>query len=530
LTLDPTPALSDFDRQVFDIVVPADHYLRKVAATIDFERFRPRLAEAYSAGMGRPSVDPVRMLKILFLRFHYKLSDRQVSARATTDMAFRWFLDWPVGYAVPHHTGGTYFRKRIGVERFAQIFQELVTQAREAGLVRDRLRLKDATHMLADVANVQPLQLAAQVRERLLNAAQPMFAAWVAEQRVAIERLRQTTAEFVDDERLAARIEQVRDMAVQLRDRLAALPRTPETPEINNEQTQTRLRRALELVDKWLADRAPDAQDRLASAVDDEARVGMHGSFFVGYLLDMTIDPDSELITAVNVLPGNGAEAADAVTLIQQEEAAQGNDVEGISIDGIAYKGPVLRELSDPQGLNLDVTVPPPTLAPRTTFGPERFSLKVIDERTSEVTCPAGQTTRSRSRTRQKTGDRFQFRNKQCKGCLLRTECLENPASPRGRVVIKNDYEADYKKVHDKAQTPEYRETRRTHPKIERKLGEMARHHGARRASFRGLAKVLTQVVLTALAVNVKRMIKLVNANVFPRLAGRTVRAQLAAT
>lgn len=130
LTLDPTPALSDFDRQVFDIVVPPDHYLRKVAVTIDFERFRPRLAEAYSAGMGRPSVDPVRMLKILFLRFHYKLSDRQVIARATTDMAFRWFLDWPVGYAVPHHTGGTYFRKRIGVERFAQIFQELVTQAR----------------------------------------------------------------------------------------------------------------------------------------------------------------------------------------------------------------------------------------------------------------------------------------------------------------------------------------------------------------------------------------------------------------
>ena len=109
----------------------------------------------------------------------------------------------------------------------------------------------------------------------------------------------------------------------------------------------------------------------------------MHGSFFVGYLLDMTIDPDSELITAVNVLPGNGAEAADAITLIQQEEAAQGNDVAGISIDGAGYKGPVLHELTDPHGLNLEVTVPPPTLAPRTTFGPERFSLKVIDERTS---------------------------------------------------------------------------------------------------------------------------------------------------
>lgn len=504
LTLDPTPALNDFDRQVFAIVVPENHYLRKVAACIDFERFRPRLAEAYSLGMGRPSVDPVRMLKILFLRFQYQLSDRQVAERATTDLAFRWFLAWPLHEAVPHHTGGTYFRKRIGAERFAQIFQELITQARAAGLVKDRLRLKDATHLIADAADVQPLQLAAQVRERLLQAAAPLFAEWAAEQRVALETLRQTTAAFADDERLAARIEHLREMAAQVRDRLRQLPTTPASAD-----ARTRLLRALALVDQLLADRVPGAQDRLASAVDPEARVGKHGGYFVGYLLDMTIDPDSELITSVNVLPGNGAEAADAITLIEQEEAAQGNDIEALSIDGAGYNGPVLRALTNPEGLNLDVTVPPPTLAPRTTFGPERFSLTILDEQHREVTCPAGQTTRQRSRTRQDTGDRYQFKTSQCAGCSLRNDCLENPASTRGRVVIKNDYEAEYKKVHEKAQTPDYKETRRTHPKIERKLGEVARHHGARRACFRGTAKVLTQALLTALVVNVKRMVKL---------------------
>lgn len=522
LTLDPTPALSDFDRQVFEIVVPADHSLRQVAAAIDFERFRPRLAEAYSLGMGRPSIDPVRMLKILYLRHHFKLSDRQVIARAVTDMAFRWFLDWPMKYAVPHHTGGTYFRKRIGVERFAQIFQELVTQAREAGLVKDRLRLKDATHMIADVTDVQPLQLAAQVRERLLNAAKPLFADWVAAQRLTIETLRQTTAEFPDDERLAARLEHLRDMAAPLRDRLTALPTT------TAESARARLRRALDLVDQFLADREPGAQDRLASAVDPDARVGMHGGYFVGYLFDMIIDADSEIITAVNVLPGNGAEAADAITLIQQEETAQGNDVEGLSIDGAGYNGPVLRELTDPTGLNLDMTVPPPTLAPRTTFGPERFSLTVIDEQPREVTCPAGQTTRSRSRTRHDRGDRYQFKSSQCFHCAQRNECLENPASKRGRVVIKSDYEAEYKKVEAKAQTPAYRVTRRTHPKIERKLGEVARRHGARRACFRGIPKVLTQALMTALVVNVKRIVKLLRPPLPPPTAGEAVRAELA--
>src|SRR5712692_5431092 len=216
LTLAIAPPLPELDRHVFVSVVPTDHYLRQVAERVDFERFRPRLAEAYSLGLGRPAIDPVRMLKILFLRFHYKLSDRQVMERTQTDMAFRWFLDLPLLGTVPNHTEGTYFRKRIGVERFAQLFQELVSQAREAGLVKDRLRLKDATHMIADVADLQPLQLAAQVRERLLQAAAPLFAAWVTEQRAQIETLRQTTAEFADDERLAARVEHLRQMAAQL--------------------------------------------------------------------------------------------------------------------------------------------------------------------------------------------------------------------------------------------------------------------------------------------------------------------------
>ena len=121
MLIPPKPdELSDFDRQVFDIIVPPDHYLRLVAAHVDFERFRPRLEETYSPGMGRPPIDPVRMLRIQFLSFHYKLSDRQVMARTETDMAFRWFLGLPSTKAVPHPSDCTYFRQRIGDEGFLQ--------------------------------------------------------------------------------------------------------------------------------------------------------------------------------------------------------------------------------------------------------------------------------------------------------------------------------------------------------------------------------------------------------------------------
>ena len=93
-------------------------------------------------------------------------------------------------------------------------------------------------------------------------------------------------------------------------------------------------------------------------------------------------------------------------------------------------------------------------------------------------------------------------------------------------MVTKNDYEAEYRRARAKAQTAEYARVRKEHPKIERKLGEIVRWHRARRARYWGRAKVLVQALLTALAVNVKRMVHLRAA--VPAASPGTVRAGLA--
>src|SRR5207248_3436331 len=106
---------------------------------------------------------------------------------------------------------------------------------------------------------------------------------------------------------------------------------------------QAELRRVLGLAHKVLADREdPQASDKVISVYDPDARCGKHREFFDGYLADVTIDADSQLITGINVLPANGDEGGDAAHLIRQEEAAHGNDVAAISIDGAGYRGPVL--------------------------------------------------------------------------------------------------------------------------------------------------------------------------------------------
>jgi transposase len=161
------------DREIFEATVPEDHYLRRVKDVIDFERFRPILADAYCKDQGRPAKEPLLLLKLEFLQYQYNHSDRQVIMHACSNMAYRYFLDLSLYSSLPHHTLLTYFRQRLGTQRHQQIFDAMVGQARERGLVKDRLRLKDATHVLANIAIPTTIALVAQTRERLLQALEP---------------------------------------------------------------------------------------------------------------------------------------------------------------------------------------------------------------------------------------------------------------------------------------------------------------------------------------------------------------------
>lgn len=167
------PAWSGIDVEVFDRLVPPDHYVRRALQSIQFEAFRPMLARNYSPDQGRPAEDPVRMLKLEFLQYHDNLSDRQVVQRAQTDVAYRYFLGLSLEDKLPDPSLLCIFRGRLGVEGHRAIFEEVVAQARQYGLVKDRLRLKDATHVIADVAIPTTLALLAQTRDKLLLAAEP---------------------------------------------------------------------------------------------------------------------------------------------------------------------------------------------------------------------------------------------------------------------------------------------------------------------------------------------------------------------
>src|SRR5207244_9088010 len=134
--------------------------------------------------------DPVVLLKLEVLARHYRLSDREVLSGARFNLAYRLFLGLSLHSPLPHHTLLTYFRQRLGPERMRQVFDALVGQARRLGLVKDRLRLKDATHIIATSAVPSTIRLVAETRAQLLDSLRPFASERVTEEEQRAEAIR----------------------------------------------------------------------------------------------------------------------------------------------------------------------------------------------------------------------------------------------------------------------------------------------------------------------------------------------------
>ena len=98
--------------------------------------------------------------------------------------------------------------RRLGRVRYEPTWQAMraFTEARRLGLVKDRLRLKDATHIIANIAVPSTIRLVAETRDQLLDALRPFAAPRVAEEEQRAEAIRLGTQDVKDEERLLQRV------------------------------------------------------------------------------------------------------------------------------------------------------------------------------------------------------------------------------------------------------------------------------------------------------------------------------------
>jgi len=130
----------DLDRRV-----RPDHPLRRIAETIDFTFVRAEVAKFYGKN-GNVSVDPVVILKLMFLLFYDDVaSERELMAMLSERLDYLWFLGYGLNDEIPNHSVLSKARKRWGKEVFQSFFVRIITQCMEKGLVDGRKVHVDAS-------------------------------------------------------------------------------------------------------------------------------------------------------------------------------------------------------------------------------------------------------------------------------------------------------------------------------------------------------------------------------------------------
>ena len=137
-------------------LVPEDHILRKIDKYVDFDFIYDLVIDKYSQDQGRPSLDPVMLIKIPIIQYMFGIkSMRQTIKDIEVNMAYRWFLGLDFYDKVPHFStfGKNYKRRFEGTDLFEQIFQQILLQCIKKGLVDYSTVFVDATHVKAAANN-----------------------------------------------------------------------------------------------------------------------------------------------------------------------------------------------------------------------------------------------------------------------------------------------------------------------------------------------------------------------------------------
>ena len=144
--------------QIFcmDDLVPQDHLLRIIDKAINWNFIYELVEDKYSQDFGRPSLDPVQLIKIPLIQYLYGIkSMRQTIKDIEVNVAYRWFIGLDMTDKVPHFStyGKNYTRRFEDTDLFEQIFSHILEECYKFKLVDPTEIFVDATHVKAHANN-----------------------------------------------------------------------------------------------------------------------------------------------------------------------------------------------------------------------------------------------------------------------------------------------------------------------------------------------------------------------------------------
>src|SRR5258705_8370699 len=120
-----------------DEAVPDDHLVRQIAGVLDLSWVHCELAPYY-AKLGRPSIDPVMMIRMLIIGYVFAIrSERALCRDVQVNFAYRWFCGLSIEDKIPDHSAFSRARNERfrDSDIFRSVFERVVGVCLAAGLV-----------------------------------------------------------------------------------------------------------------------------------------------------------------------------------------------------------------------------------------------------------------------------------------------------------------------------------------------------------------------------------------------------------
>ena len=137
-----------------DSMIPEDHLLRRIKNCVNFDFIYEKAAPYYSH-VGRKSIDPVVLIKMLLIGYLYGIkSERRLEEEVSLNLAYRWFCGIDLMDRVPDHSTFSQNRRRRFQEAgiFREIFNEIVLKCIELGIVSGEIGVADGSFLPSNVS------------------------------------------------------------------------------------------------------------------------------------------------------------------------------------------------------------------------------------------------------------------------------------------------------------------------------------------------------------------------------------------
>lgn len=474
-------------------------------------------AKLYCPDNGRDSVPPSLLATALLLQAYDKVSDAE--AKDTADFDIRWKVALGIEVEERPFAKSTLqlFRAHLILhEQAKEIFQRSLRFARESGYLKSRRMkvaldttnilgrgaVKDTYNLLADGVVQAARALAGLdgkgVREwGLAHGLEGYFGSSVkGEARIDWDNKKERQA-FL--QQIVADADRLLALARQAQGRFPA-----ESSQRQGIVEATALLGQLLLQDVERQEDGPTlkegvSRDRVPSVHDPEMRHGRKSKShrFDGHKAAVVVDTDSQLITAVDILPGNAGDNTGALELVEQSEENTGTEVEE-TIGDAAYGDGATRQAFADGGRTLIAKVP--ARPEKAHFPKEDFH---IDLEAATCTCPAGQTTQSLRQLNHRNGQPtrgFVFDGRVCRSCHLRSQCIASKKG-KGRTVSLHPQEALLQQARALQHSEAFTEYRKRRQVVEHRLARLVQL-GVRQARYIGRKKTLFQLLMAATVAN----------------------------